>query len=199
MYLQNVNMRKNKVFTSSIKPSLIARVSMYAKKYNMTKNKVIELALVRMFETMTKAELNLTFKKARRDKGIRAFLKNTENDSPAPIPGKKVKQKDIYYADLNPRGRGGKAAPVPVVIISGETINSRLGLSIVCPIRKNVKYLGGCVTLKKDKLNRLKHDSEIIAFQVKTISHERLTKKIGEITSEQLAETILWLRDILKW
>ncbi len=192
-------MRKNKVFTSSLNPALLARLNMYASKYNMTKNSVIELALSRLFETAVKAELNITFKIARRDKSIRAFLKDIENAAFAPIHGKKVKQKDIYYTDLNPRGRGGKAAPVPVVIISGNTINSRFGLSIVCPIRKDIKYLGGCVELKKDKFNNLKHDSEILAFQVKTISHERLTKKIGEITDEQLAETIIWLRDILKW
>jgi mRNA-degrading endonuclease toxin of MazEF toxin-antitoxin module len=199
MYLQNVNMRKNKIITTTINPQLISRLNMYAFRYKMQKNSVIELALSRLFETGAKAELNLTFKLARRDKGIRTFLKNIENDNPAPIPKKKVKQKEIFYADLTPRGKGGKSLPVPVVIISGDTINSRFGMSIVCPIQEKVKYLGGCVVLKKDKLNNLKNDSEILAFQVKTISHERLTKKIGEITGKQLAETIIWLRDILKW
>jgi mRNA interferase MazF len=165
----------------------------------MTKNSVIELALSRLFKTAAKAELDITFKIAKRDKVIRAFGKNQEDDVPAPVSNKKVKQKEIYYADLNPAVRRSRSASVPVVIISGDTINSRFGMSIVCPIKKNIKYLGGCVALKKDKLNKLRHDSEILAFQVKTISHERLTKKIGEITSEQLAETIVWIRDILKW
>ena len=96
-------------------------------------------------------------------------------------------------------GVKSKSAPVPVVIISGNTINSRLGMSIVCPVKEKVKYTGGCVVLKKDKLNKLKSDSEILAFQVKTISHERLIKKIGEITDGQLSETRIWLRDMLKW
>ena len=40
--------------------------------------------------------------------------------------------------------------------------------------------------MKKDKVNGLKEDSEIITFQIRTISKERLTQKIGEINPEQL-------------
>lgn len=198
-YLQSVNMRKNKVFTSSVNPALYARINMYAFRYKMTKNSVIELALSRFFKTAARAELEMTFSIAKRDKVIRAFGKNQEDDAPAPVSNKKMKQKDIYYADLNPAARRSRSASVPVVIISGDTINSRFGMSIVCPIKKNIKYMGGCVALKKDKLNNLIHDSEILAFQVKTISHNRLKTKIGEITDVQLNETIVWLRDILKW
>lgn len=192
-------MKNSVVYTSSMNRGIMARLNMYTKKYNAPKNKVIELALSRLFETAVKAELDLTFKIAKRDKAIRAFSKNAADDAPGVVSEKKMKQKDIYYADLNTAGRGGKRAPVPVVIISGNTINSRLGISIVCPIRENVRYRGGSVTLKKDKLNKLKGDSQILAFQVKTIGHERLIKKIGEITDKQLAETKMWLRDVLKW
>lgn len=52
-------MSKNKIFTSSINPVLLAKMELYAKRYNMTKNKVIELALTRLFETASKAELTL--------------------------------------------------------------------------------------------------------------------------------------------
>jgi len=192
-------MKNSVVYTSSMNRGIIARLNMYAKKYNVPKNKVIELALTRLFETAVKAELDLTFKIAKHDRVITAFLKNPADDATKGISGKKPKQKDIYYADLNPVGVKSKSAPVPVVIISGNTINSRLGMSIVCPVKEKVKYTGGCVVLKKDKLNKLKSDSEILAFQVKTISHERLIKKIGEITDGQLSETRIWLRDMLKW
>ncbi len=192
-------MKSYKIVTTSIDRGLISRINMYAFRYKMTKNSVIELALSRLFKTAARAELEVTFKIAKRDKVIRAFGKNQEDDAPGLISAKKMKQKEIYFADLNPAARRSRSASVPVVIISGDTINSQFGMSIVCPIKKNIKYLGGCVALKKDKLNNLRHDSEILAFQVKTISHERLTKKIGEITGEQLAETIIWLRDILKW
>ena len=192
-------MKNSVIYTNTMNKGTMARLNMYAFRYKMTKNSVIELALSCFFKTAARAELEMTFKIAKRDKVIRAFGKNQEDDAPAPVSDKKVKQKDIYYADLNPAVRRSRSASVPVVIISGDTINGQFGMSIVCPIKKGIKYLGGCVALKKDKLNNLGHDSEILAFQVKTISHDRLKKKIGEITDVQLNETIVWLRDILKW
>jgi hypothetical protein len=73
-------MRKNVTFTSSISPVLIAKVGIYARRYNMTKNKVIELALKRLFETATKAELTLSFKAAKRDKKMRSFSRYAAGD-----------------------------------------------------------------------------------------------------------------------
>jgi len=73
-------MSKNKTFTSSINPVLLAKMGLYAKRYNMTKNKVIELALIRLFDTATKAELTLTFKSAKRDKKMRSFSKYAAGD-----------------------------------------------------------------------------------------------------------------------
>jgi hypothetical protein len=82
-------MRKNKTFTSSISPVLIAKVNLYARRYNMTKNKVIELALTRLFETATKAELSLSFKAAKRDKKMRSFSKHAAGDLQAGLRRKK--------------------------------------------------------------------------------------------------------------
>ena len=110
-----------------------------------------------------------------------------------------MKQRDIYYADLNPSARSKKMSSVPVVIISGNVMNAGPGMCIVCPLSENVHYYGSCVVLKKDKINKLKHDAEIITFKVITIGQERLIKKIGEITKEQMHEIIEGLSDVLKW
>jgi mRNA interferase MazF len=110
-----------------------------------------------------------------------------------------MKQKEIYYADLNPSARSKKMSMVPVVIISGNIMNTKLGMCIVCPLSEDIHYYSGCVVLRKNKINKLKHDAEIITFQIRTITQKRLIKKIGEITDEQLAELKLGLNDILKW
>jgi mRNA interferase MazF len=110
-----------------------------------------------------------------------------------------MKQKEIYYANLNPSRRSKKVIMVPVVIISGNIMNNHLGMCIVCPLNEKVKYYAGCVVLKKDKLNKLKQDSEIITFQMSTIAQKKLIKKIGEITDRQLNEVIAGLSDVLKW
>jgi mRNA interferase MazF len=110
-----------------------------------------------------------------------------------------MKQRDIYYANLNPSARSKKMSSVPVVIISGNVMNTHSDMCIVCPLSETVKRYSGCVVLKKDKINKLKHDAEIITFQIRTIRQERLIKKIGEITTRQLNEVIAGLSDILKW
>lgn len=97
-----------------------------------------------------------------------------------------MKQRDIYWADLNPTRGSEQTGKRPVVIISGNTMNDNLGVFIICPITTKVKNYAGCVALKKNSINKLRQSGEIITFQVRTISKERLTRKIGEITKEDL-------------
>lgn len=110
-----------------------------------------------------------------------------------------MKQKDIYLADLNPNIGSEQAGIRLVVIISGEAMNSNFGVSIICPISGNIKNYASCVLLKKNPTNGLKSDSEIITFQIRTISHRRLKKKIGEISNEELDQVFRGLIDVLKY
>jgi mRNA interferase MazF len=108
-------------------------------------------------------------------------------------------QKEIWMADLEPvkgREQGGRR---PVVIISGNTMNEHYGVRIICPLSSQVKNFTGCVFLKKDKLNKLPKDSEVLTFQLRTISTARLIKKIGVITPEQLRNIRLFLNEIFTY
>ncbi|MDP2947170.1 MAG: type II toxin-antitoxin system PemK/MazF family toxin [Nanoarchaeota archaeon] len=105
-------------------------------------------------------------------------------------------QKDIYWTDLNPtRGKEQKGKR-PVVIISGNTMNKNFGVFIICPISSKIKNYAGCVELPKSKINKLSENSEIITFQIRTIAKERMIKKIGEITDEQLKEIFYSLNEV---
>jgi mRNA interferase MazF len=97
-----------------------------------------------------------------------------------------MKQREIWLADLNPVKGSEQKGIRPVVIISGNAMNDNLGICIVCPLSSKIKNYAGCLVLKKDEQKGLDHDSEIIAFQVRTISKERLLNKKGEITKQQL-------------
>lgn len=66
-------MRKNKTLTTSVNPRIIATLSMFSKKYNTPKNKIIEMALSRYFKAVKRTELKETFNAAKRDKQIKAF------------------------------------------------------------------------------------------------------------------------------
>ena len=100
-------------------------------------------------------------------------------------------QKEIYFADLSPTIGKEQKGKRPVVIISGNTMNKNFGVFIICPISSKIKNYAGCVKLEKNKINKLKEDSEIITFQIRTISKERMINKIGEITDEQLKKIFI--------
>jgi mRNA interferase MazF len=110
-----------------------------------------------------------------------------------------LRQKDIYYAKLDPVTGSEQRGLRPVVIISGNAMNDNLDICIVCPLTTSIKRYSGCVVLKNDSTNNLRQDSEVLTFQVRAISKERFAKQIGEITDEQLKMIIEGLNDILKY
>lgn len=105
-------------------------------------------------------------------------------------------QKDIYLTDLNPTKGKEQKGKRPIVIISGNTMNRNFDICIICPISSKIKNYTGSVKLAKNKINKLNEDSEILTFQVRTIAKERMMKKIGEITDEQLKEILHSLNEI---
>jgi mRNA interferase MazF len=97
-----------------------------------------------------------------------------------------MKQGEIWMADLNPVQGSEQRGVRPVVIISGNAMNDNLGVSIVCPLTSRVKNFAGCLVIPMNSENGLVQDSEVITFQIRTVSHNRLTQKIGHITKAQL-------------
>ena len=105
-------------------------------------------------------------------------------------------QKDIYWANLDPVKGKEQKGKRPVVVISGNTMNKNLGIFIICPISSKIKNYAGAVLLQKNKINKLKENSEIITFQIRTISKERMIKKIGEITDLELKAIFYSLNEV---
>jgi len=108
-----------------------------------------------------------------------------------------MKQGDIYWADLNPNKGSEQKGIRPFLIISGNSMNENFPVIIGCPITSKIKNYPGCIVLKADNKNNLKEDSEVIGFQVRSISKERLKEKIGEINISQIKEIIQNLNEIL--
>ncbi len=110
-----------------------------------------------------------------------------------------MQQKDIYLANLNPTKGSEQSGTRPIVIISGDTLNENLDICITCPISSQVKNYAACVFLKKSPQNGLKEDSEIITFQVRTISKNRLIKKVGTISDDELKQITEGLNDVIHY
>ncbi|MBM2813245.1 MAG: chpA [Ignavibacteria bacterium] len=110
-----------------------------------------------------------------------------------------MKQKDIYFADLNPIKGSEQRRIRPVVIISGNAMNDNLEICMACPLSTSLKYYSGSVFIFKDRINNLERDSEVITFQIRSISKERLIQKIGEISNNQLLEIKMKLNEVLSY
>ena len=110
-----------------------------------------------------------------------------------------MKQGDIYWSDLNPTQGSEQAGVRPVVIVSGNAMNANFSVVIVCPVSSRIKHLPGCVVLNKDSINNLTSDSEVITFQIRAVTKQRLRGKLGEVTEEQLRKIRRGVDDILTY
>ncbi len=110
-----------------------------------------------------------------------------------------MKQRDIFLADLEPTKGQEQHGVRPVLVLSGNTMNEFFDLCMVFPLSSKVKNFPACVVLKKSAQNGLIQDSEILTFQLRSISKKRLHKKIGEISKEQLEQVFSGLNDVLRY
>jgi mRNA interferase MazF len=95
-------------------------------------------------------------------------------------------QKEIWMADLNPVIGSEQSGIRPVVIISGNTMNSHYRVVIICPLTSKIKPYKGCPVISPNQTNNLKTESQAIPFHVRTISKTRLKKKMGAISNNEL-------------
>lgn len=103
---------------------------------------------------------------------------------------------EVYWADLNPvRGRE-QAGLRPVLVISHEVFNARSGTVIGLAITSQPQRAGFPLSLPLESI-RLPKPSWIKIGQVRTLSTERLGRKLGTISPEELVRIIEGLLEIV--
>ena len=101
----------------------------------------------------------------------------------------KIKQFDIWIADLEPQ-RGTETGKVrPVVIVQTDLLKDHPS-TIICPITTNIAPETDIlrVHIKKGTAN-LKSDSDIMMDQIRAIDNRRLTSKVGELPHDLQLKT----------
>jgi mRNA interferase MazF len=94
---------------------------------------------------------------------------------------------EIYWADLSPvRGRE-QAGLRPVLVISHEVFNARSGTVIALAITSQPQRAGFPLTLRLESV-RLPKPSWVKISQIRTLSTERLGRKLGAVSPEELAK-----------
>jgi mRNA interferase MazF len=110
-----------------------------------------------------------------------------------------MKQGEIWHANLNPSKGSEQAGFRPVVILSGNLLNQHLNVVIVAPLTTKIKNYKGNPVLNPDKLNGLKKESELLVFHIRSVSKDRLIKKVGSVSKTEITTAIKTLNDILKY
>jgi mRNA interferase MazF len=110
-----------------------------------------------------------------------------------------MKQREIWFADLNPVKGSEQKGYRPVVIVSGDVVNTHLQIVIACPLTSKIKNYKGNIVLQPTEQNGLQKPSEILIFHIRSISKDRLVRRIGNITSAELSTLKKGLEDILRY
>ena len=108
----------------------------------------------------------------------------------------RVRQFEIWLADLNP-SRGTEPGKVrPVVIVQTDLLNEIHPSTLICPITTNVRLDIEILRIHLEE-KQLDQISDILADQVRAIDNRRLVKKLGELTVEQRKLLKISLRIVL--
>jgi mRNA interferase MazF len=108
----------------------------------------------------------------------------------------KIKQYDIWLADLNPSRGTEPGKTRPVVIVQTDLLNETHLSTIVCPITTNVQTDINLlrIHLKKGQLDKL---SDVLIDQIKAIDNKRLIKKVGHLSKDQIQKLKVNIRIVL--
>lgn len=103
---------------------------------------------------------------------------------------------DIFWADLNPARGHEQSGMRPVVVISHDVFNERSGTVIALAITSQPQQAGFPLTLELAAIE-LPEQSWVKISQVRTLSTERLSGKIGRVPPETLAQLVEGLNEII--
>ena len=97
----------------------------------------------------------------------------------------KIKQFEIWTADLNPQIGTEPGKIRPVLIIQTDLLNSIHPSTVICPITTNVNKGSEIlrVHLKKGIAN-VQKPSDLMIDQIRAIDNKRLIKKIGDLPDD---------------
>jgi len=110
-----------------------------------------------------------------------------------------IKQRDIYEVYLDPVKGNEQSGRRPAVVISGNLANSNLNTVIVCPLTSKIKNYYGNLILEAGYPYVLIKRSEVMTIHIRSISKERLQKKLGVISEKQLEQIKDTLEKILRY
>ena len=99
----------------------------------------------------------------------------------------KLKQFDIWLADLNPTIGTEPGKTRPVIIVQSDLLNEVHLSTIVCPVTTNVRPDANLLRVHLT-IAQLSKVSDILVDQIRSIDNKRLIKRLGKLTPAQVGK-----------
>ena len=97
----------------------------------------------------------------------------------------KIKQFDIWTADLNPQIGTETGKIRPVLIIQTDLLNSLHPSTIICPITTNVVKESDILRVHiKKGISNMQQPSDLMIDQIRAIDNKRFVQRIGELPAD---------------
>ena len=103
---------------------------------------------------------------------------------------------EVRWAELNPTLGHEQSGRRPVLILSQDIFNKRSGTVIAMALTSQPQKAGFPLTYPLER-KQLRKASWVKVSQIRTLSVERIGKKVGIVEPEQLAEIIDGLNQII--
>jgi len=103
---------------------------------------------------------------------------------------------EVRWADLNPVRGKEQSGLRPVLILSHDVFNERSGTVIAMAITSQPQRAGFPLTLDLESKD-LPKKSWVKISQIRTLAIERIGKRLGQVSAEELAQTIEGLNEII--
>jgi len=157
------------------------------------RSKAIEQAVKEKLERLDRsrlarecAKLDPAFEKALADEGLSGELAELAV----------ILRGEVVWADLNPRRGHGQAGMRPVVVLSHDIFNQRSGTVIAMAVTSQPQRADFPLTMELEKV-RLPKRSWVKISQIRTLSVDRLGRKLGRVTPEELDRLVDGLIEIV--
>ena len=103
---------------------------------------------------------------------------------------------EVRWADLNPVRGHEQAGQRPVLIVSHDVFNARSGTVIAVAMTSRAPRAGFPLTLES-RASGLPKRSWILIYQIRTLSVDRLGRRLALASAEELAQVIEGLNEII--
>lgn len=103
---------------------------------------------------------------------------------------------EIRWADLNPVKGREQAGLRPVLVLSHDVFNERSGTVIAVAITSQPQQAGFPLTLQLES-KALQKKSWVKISQIRTLSVERIGRRLGALDPETLARVVEGLNEII--